>query len=49
MGVPYNEPKTPPLDLHYNEDWVRFEKDPEPYIVNVPPAISSSVNFPSRA
>jgi hypothetical protein len=55
MGVPYSEPKTPPLELQE----LRVSKESgrrgtrracvRAYIVNVPPAMSSRLSFPSRA
>lgn len=49
MGVPYRDPKTPPLELEYTVSMLGNKAEEVTYMVNVPPAISSNVSFPSRA
>ena len=53
MGVPYNDPNTPPLELSINpisnNAPLLLPQTQCTHIVNDPPAISSSVNLLSLA
>jgi hypothetical protein len=51
MGVPYNDPNTPPLELSMNpiSNLTYLFQTQHTHMVNDPPAISSSVNLLSLA